>query len=255
MAEKLHAVVTGAGTGIGAVIASRLVAEGMRVTLMGRREDVLAACATSINNPAATQVVCCDVSDPESVTAAFSAAVAGMGPIEVLVNNAGAAPTAPFHKLTIDDWNRVIGVNLNGVFLCTSAVLGSMRSARSGRIINIASTAALTGYAYVSAYCAAKHAVLGLTRSLALETASLGITVNAICPGYTDTEIIRDAISNIVAKTDRSPEQALEEFTQVNPQGRLIDPAEIANTVLWLCSNMSASITGQAISVSGGEVM
>ena len=195
------------------------------------------------------------MTDEDNVVSAFKAATEQSGPVDVLVNCAGAAPTAPFHKLSAIDWKRVIDLNLNGTFLCTAQVIGGMRERRSGRIITIASTASQRGYAYVSDYCAAKHGVLGLTRSLALETAGLGITVNAICPGYTDTDIIRDSVKNIADKTGRSEAEALEEFTRVNPQGRLIDPDEVAHTVLWLCADESRSITGQAISVSGGEVM
>ena len=201
------------------------------------------------------QAVCCDVTDGDSVNAAFSAAAATFGPVNILVNCAGAAPTAPFHKLSAQDWRQVMALNLDGVFNCTQAALGGMLEQRWGRIVNIASTAAQKGYAYVSAYCAAKHGVLGLTRALALETAKKGITVNAVCPGYTDTDMIREGIRNIVEKTGRSEEQALEQFTATNPQGRLIQPAEVAHTVLWLCGDSSQSITGQALSVSGGEVM
>ena len=164
-------------------------------------------------------------------------------------------PPAPFHKLSVEDWRAVMSLNLDAVFHCSQQVLGDMRERRWGRIVNVASTAAQRGYAYVSAYCAAKHGVLGLTRALALETATHGITVNAVCPGYTDTDIIRAGIDNIVARTGRTEAEALRQFTDTNPQGRLIQPAEVAATVLWLCAEDSRSITGQAISVSGGEVM
>jgi NAD(P)-dependent dehydrogenase (short-subunit alcohol dehydrogenase family) len=248
-----HAVVTGAGSGIGAEIVARLVAGGYRVSLMGRRMQALEQSAGATGNSGHCQCVRCDVSDEASTGTAFTQAVTGFGKVDILVNCAGQAPTAPFHKLASADWNQVIGVNLTGVFHCTSQVIAGMREQGGGRIINIASTAALKGYAYVSAYCAAKHGVLGLTRALALETAQLGITVNAICPGYTDTDIIRGAVANIVDKTGRTEAQALQEFTHSNPQARLIQPEEIADTVLWLCSDSARSITGQAISVSGGE--
>ena len=248
-----HAAVTGAGSGIGAEIVARLVANDYRVSLLGRRIQTLEQSAAATRNAEHCQCICCDVSDEDSTSSAFTQAVSGFGSVDILVNCAGQAPTAPFHKLTSADWNQVIGVNLNGVFNCTSQVIAGMREQAGGRIINIASTAALKGYAYVSAYCAAKHGVLGLTRALALETAQLGITVNAICPGYTDTDIIRGAVANIVEKTGRSEAQALQEFTRSNPQARLIQPDEIADTVLWLCSESARSITGQAISVSGGE--
>ncbi len=247
-----HALVTGAGSGIGAAIATGLSGAGYQVSLLGRRREALQGVATQMIE-GQTQCICCDVAQESSAKDAFSQAAAQFGPIDVLINCAGIAPTAPFHKLTSEHWRQVMGVNLDGVFHCTAQVIGSMRKRQSGRIINIASTASLKGYAYVSAYTASKHAVLGLTRALALETAEFGITVNAICPGYTDTDIIRESVAHIVAKTGRSEAQARQQFTQTNPQGRLIDPGEIADTVLWLCSDSARSITGQAISISGGE--
>lgn len=247
-----HAIVTGGGTGIGSAIAIALADAGAKVTVMGRRAAPLEAVC---DGRASMQALPCDVTDDTSVASAFAQAAASFGSINILVNNAGAAPTAPFHKLSTEDWRQVMALNLDGVFNCIQAALPGMREQARGRIVNIASTAAQKGYAYVSAYCAAKHGVLGLTRALALETATQGITVNAICPGYTDTDIIREGIRNIVEKTGRSEEQALAQFTDTNPQGRLIQPEEVAQTALWLCSEHASSITGQAISVSGGEVM
>lgn len=247
-----HAVVTGGGTGIGAAIAEALAADGVRLTLMGRRLKPLEATAASLNK---ARSVRCDVTDGDRVADAFAQAQSEFGPIDILVNNAGAAATAPFHKMDRQHWRRMMAVNLDGVFNCTRAVFGQMRTRGWGRIVNVASTAAVKGYAYVSAYCAAKHGVLGLTRSLALEAARTGVTVNAVCPGYTDTAIVRDAVKNIVDKTGRSEEEALEQITHINPQGRLIQPAEVADTVVWLCRPKSASITGQAIVVAGGEAI
>ncbi|MFK8021137.1 MAG: SDR family NAD(P)-dependent oxidoreductase [Pseudomonadales bacterium] len=250
-----HAIVTGGGSGIGAVIADQLLKNGAKVSIMGRRLDALDECRKQLGNLSNSQAIRCDVSEASEVSQAFQTACASFGPASILVNCAGAAPTQAFHKLTAEDWRQVMAVNLDGVFNCSSAVIDDMRSAKAGRIINIASTAALKGYAYVSAYCAAKHGVVGLTKALALETAALGITVNAICPGYTDTDIIRNAVANIVEKTGRSEAEALATFTNVNPQQRLIEPSEVAATVLWLCADSSAGITGQSISVSAGEVM
>ena len=247
-----HAVVTGGGTGIGAAIAAALATGGARVSLMGRRLEPLETRAATLKD---AQCVCCDVTDSGNVADAFEQAQTEFGPIDILVNNAGAADTAPFHKMNIQHWRRMMAVNLDGVFNCTRAVYDGMRSCGWGRIVNVASTAAVKGYAYVSAYCAAKHGVLGLTRALALEAARTGVTVNAVCPGYTDTDIVREAAKNIVKKTGRSEEEALAELTRNNPQRRLIKPSEVADAVVWLCRPEAASVTGQAIFVAGGEVM
>lgn len=250
-----HAVVTGAGRGIGAAIAAQLAAQGATLTLMGRTAAVLEATAKTLPDSARARVVTCDVADAASVSAAFESARAGLGAISILVNNAGQAESAPFAKTTLDQWQRMLAVNLTGTFLCTQAVLADVQASGHGRIVNIASTAGQRGYAYVSAYVAAKHGVIGLTRSLALELAARGVTVNAVCPGYTETDIVRESIDRIVARTGRSAEEALAELVKGNPQGRLITPDEVANAVVWLCSDSASSITGQAISVSGGEVM
>lgn len=247
-----HAVVTGGGSGIGAAIAAALAAEGARITVMGRRLTPLEATAAPL--PAARGITC-DVTDPVSVAAAFESARAELGPIDILINNAGAAQSTPFHKMDIGHWRRMLAVNLDGVFNCTRAVYDGMHVRGWGRIVNVASSAAVRGYAYVSAYCAAKHGVLGLTRSLAVEAAKTGITANAVCPGYTDTDIVREAVRNIAQKTGRSENEALLELTSGNPQGRLIKPSEVADAVVWLCRPESAAITGQAIVVAGGEVM
>ena len=242
-----HAVVTGGGSGIGAAIAKSLAEAGANVTIVGRKAEKLAGVANAIG--AAQQVA--DVTDREQVAAAFAGATAENGMVDILVNNAGAAEAVPFTKMQDELWDRMIAVNLTGVYNCTRAVTGSMLAAGTGRIINVASTAALTGYAYVTAYSAAKHGVLGLTRSLALEFARKGITVNAVCPGYTNTEIIDSALEKIVSSTGRTLEQALAEIVKSNPQGRLVEPEEVAETVIWLCQQ--ESITGQAISIDGGE--
>ncbi len=244
-----HVVVTGGGSGIGAAIAKAMIEAGARVTLMGRNAEKLRDKAEELG----TDMQVADVTDRAQVATAFAAAIKQNGTVTILVNNAGAAEAAAFGKMDDELWDRLIAVNLTGVYNCTKAAIAAMAEAGSGRVINIASTAALTGYAYVSAYCAAKHGVIGLTRALALEYARKGITVNAVCPGYTNTDIIEQAIDKIVAATGRSRDEALAEMVKVNPQQRLIEPEEVAATVMWICQQ--ESITGQAIAVAGGEVM
>jgi NAD(P)-dependent dehydrogenase (short-subunit alcohol dehydrogenase family) len=248
-----HAVVTGAGQGIGAAIARALAAEGAAVTLIGRRIAPLNELATSLGSN--TGAVSADVSDEIAVAHAFRIARAERGPLTILVNNAGGVETAPFAKTTLAMLQRMLTMNLTGTFICTQAALPDLRKAERGRIINIASTAGQRGYAYVSAYTAAKHAVVGLTRSLAIELASTAVTVNAVCPGYTETEIITRGIETVMAKTGRSEAEARAEFESINPQKRLVQPHEVAAAVRWLCSSDARSVTGQCISVSGGEVM
>lgn len=250
----LHALVTGGGRGIGASIASRLVEDGYRVTITARSLDGVSGFAASLGSHRC-QAVAMDVCDQASVDAALAQARSRFGPVAVLVNNAGQASSAPFLKADAALFERMFNVNTMGVVRCVQAVLPEMLAAKSGRIVNVASTAGLVGYAYVSAYVASKHAVVGLTRSLALELASKGITVNAVCPGYTETDIVKDAVSNIMSKTGRSEEQARAELSQNNPQGRLVQPNEVADAVAWLVGAGASSITGQSVAVCGGEVM
>ncbi len=247
-----HAVITGGGRGIGAAIAEALSRAGATVTIMGRNMSVLEAKAENLPNCLAVR---CDVTDEQSVASAFAEAREGNGPVDILINNAGAALSLPFKKTDRAHFQHMLDVNLVGPYLCIQAVLQEMIDKGAGRIVNIASTAALKGYGYVTAYCAAKHGVLGLTRSLALEVATKGVTVNAVCPGFTETDIAWDAIKNIVGKTGRTEEQAIAELVAHNPQKRLIKPEEVASSVLWLCSAQASSLTGQAIAVAGGEVM
>lgn len=250
--NKSHAVITGGGSGIGLAIAQCLASYGAKVTLMGRNKVKLEKAASSISNSAFAVV---DVADPESVAKAFQESESENGDISILINNAGIAETAPFHRTDLQTWQGTLDVNLTGAFLCTQQVYPKMREKKEGRIINIASTSGLKGYAYTTAYTAAKHGLIGLTRSLALECANTAITVNAICPGFTNTEIVSDAIANIVSKTGRSEDEALAELTKHNPQSRLIEPEEVAETALWLCSEAAGSVTGQSIVIAGGEIM
>jgi len=250
--EGLHAVVTGGGSGIGAAIAQALASEGARLSLVGRRREALDATAATLPGACIAQA---DVTDRAAVDAAFASARAAHGPIAILVNNAGIAPSAPFAKVTAEAWRQTMAVNLDALFHCCQAALPDLLAAPSGRIVTVASTAGVKGYGYTAPYVASKHGAIGLMRALATEFAHTGLTANAVCPGFTDTDIVGDAIANIQAKTGRSADEARAQLTRFNPQGRLIDPAEVAEAVLWLCLPASRSVTGQAIMVAGGEVM
>jgi NAD(P)-dependent dehydrogenase (short-subunit alcohol dehydrogenase family) len=249
-----HALVTGGARGIGAAITRALLGHGARVTMLGRSPSAKDGNCVA-GEGAEMEYVQADVCEPGTLDRAFAAARARFGPIAILVNNAGQARSAPFLKTDAALWRSMMQVNLDGAFYCAQAALPEMLNAGWGRIINIASTAGLAGYSYVTAYCAAKHGVIGFTRALALEVATKGITVNSICPGFTETDMLKETLHNIVSKTGRSETEARAELAARNPQKRVVQPEEVANAVLWLCLPGSEAITGQAIAVAGGEVM
>ena len=252
-----HALVTGGSSGIGAAIARAFAAEGCAISLAGRRRAPLAELAASMQKATAIEA---DVTNAASSAAMVQSARAAFGPLDIVVANAGAAESAPFGRTTPELWQRMIGVNLGGAYHTAHAGLSDLTRPVGGdekplrRLIFIASTAGLKGYPYVAAYTAAKHGVVGLMRALAIELAASPATVNAICPGFTETPLLDKSLAVIAAKTDRSAAEAAAGLARSNPQGRLITPDEVAATACWLVSATAASITGQAISVSGGEV-
>ena len=252
-----HALVTGGSRGIGAAVSNYLARLGANISLTGRTDKTLTAQAEHLISEFEVQVFTAigDMSQEQDVKRCFSEAVETLSSVNILINNAGVGKSAPFHRMDTDFWNTIIGLNLTGTFLCTKQVIGAMRDDGYGRIVNISSTVGLRGYPYIAAYCASKHGVIGLTRTLALECVKKGITVNAICPGYTDTDLVSEAVDAIMNMTGRDRDDIQSEIDNMSPMGRMVSPDEVAETVAWICLPSSMSITGQAIVVAGGAVM
>ncbi|MCV3205928.1 SDR family oxidoreductase [Mesorhizobium sp. YC-39] len=245
-----HALVTGGGSGVGRAVALVLAGAGINVTICGRREAALAEVARKHDRIFG---IAADVTDEAEMASLYEKAEAARGPFDIVVANAGMSGSAPAHRTSLADWQRTLDVNLTGAFLTVKPALAGMAARKTGRIVFVASTAGLKGYPYVTAYVAAKHGVVGLMRALAAETAKSGVTVNAVCPGFVETEMLEESIRRIIEKTGRSAEEARTSLASTNPQGRFIQPEEVAAAVLWLCGDAARSITGQTISVSGGE--
>jgi 3-hydroxybutyrate dehydrogenase len=250
------AVVTGGGRGIGAAVARALAQAGARVVVSARSAGQIEGVAADLADAGFEAcAVACDVTDPESVDRLLGAAEAELGPVEILVNNAGVSSSAPLRNLELEEWNRLMAVNATGTFLCTRAFLPGMVANGWGRVINVASVAGRAGAAYISAYAASKHAVIGFTRSVAAEVAAKGVTVNAICPGYVETPMTDASVERIVAKTGLSPDEARGRIVALNPQGRLIEPDEVAYLAVVLCDPRARGVNGQAIGVDGGALL
>lgn len=247
-----HAFITGGGHGIGGASAEVLAANGAKLTLTGRNMEKLDAMAASLPGAEARQL---DVTDEDAVKCVFAEAAQSLGPVDILINNSGIAETAPFMRTSAEMMRRIMEVNLIGAHVCTQQVLPAMIDAGWGRVVNISSLAGLTGQPYIAAYCASKHAMVGLTRTLALEVAKKGITVNAVCPAYVETGMVERGVENIQKITGMSEDDARGELAKKNPQGRIIEASEVGATVAWLCLPGSESITGQSIAMAGGGWM
>ncbi|MGE3477332.1 MAG: SDR family NAD(P)-dependent oxidoreductase [Rhodospirillaceae bacterium] len=247
-----HAVITGGGGGIGAAVADALAGQGAKLTLVGRSLEKLQKKAATLKG---AHVAAADVTDAAAVAVAIKSGVKVHGPAAILINNAGAAPSRKFLDTDLATWRQTLDVNMTGAFLCAQAVLPGMITAKWGRIVNVASVVGLIGYKGIAAYVAAKHGLVGLTRALALEYADLGITVNAVCPNFTDTDMVAQAVANIRAQKGVSETEARTMLAGKNPQKRLVTPAEVASAVAWLCQPESASMNGHALPIDGGEII
>jgi NAD(P)-dependent dehydrogenase (short-subunit alcohol dehydrogenase family) len=245
------ALVTGGGRGIGRAVAERLAGLGARVVVAGRTAADLDEAARAVGG----ESIVVDVADRAALGAAIAALKDRFGPVHVLVNNAGIAESAPFDRTSDDAWDRMMAVNAGSAFALCRALIPPMVAGGFGRVVNIASNAGLTGYAYTSAYCASKHAMIGFTRAIALEIARSNVTINAVCPGWVNTRMVDDAVARIVDKTGRSEADARASLAGMSPQRRLVEPGEVAHVVAMLCSGEAKSIHGQAIAIDGGQVM
>ena len=243
-----HALITGGGTGIGAAAAEYLNAEGAMLSLLGRRIEPIKAVAESFGGTP----IQCDVTDPDRVRAAFDEARAANGPIDLLIVNAGIAESAPFHKMTRESWDRIIGTNLTAAFECSHAAIGDLLKSDNGRLVFVASVASLRGVPYAAHYAASKHGLLGFMRSLAAEYAKTNLTVNAVCPGYVDTPMTDQSVARVSEITGRSEGDARSAITNMNASGRLVDPRAIGNVIAMLCLPLSRDINGAAITLDGG---
>jgi len=243
-----HALITGGGTGIGAAAAAHLNAAGAKLSLLGRRLEPLQTVAESFGGTA----IQCDVTDSARIAAAFDEARAANGPIDLLVVNAGIAESVPFHKMTREGWDRIIGTNLTAAFECSRAAIGDLLKSDNGRLVFVASVASLRGVPYAAHYAASKHGLLGLSRSLAAEYAKTNLTVNSVCPGYVDTPMTDQSVARVSQITGRSDADARSAITNMNASGRLVDPEAIGNVIAMLCLPLSRDINGAAITLDGG---
>ena len=243
-----HALITGGGTGIGAAAAAHLNAAGAKLSLLGRRLEPLRAVAESFGGTA----IQCDVTDSARIEAAFDEARAANGPIDLLVVNAGIAESVPFHKMTRDGWDRIIGTNLTAAFECSRVAIGDLLKSDNGRLVFVASVASLRGVPYAAHYATSKHGLLGLSRSLAAEYAKTNLTVNSVCPGYVDTPMTDQSVARVSQITGRSDSDARSAITNMNASGRLVDPEAIGNVIAMLCLPLSRDINGAAITLDGG---